>query len=133
MTNFYGMRSCSVKCNSRCCYFPRPGEPLSRREEKEINNIVNAAKNNLESFLPEYREIVKKIINEVFIVEKFDTKYLRCDTTKPGFDSAMVSYYPCIFLSNSENFLNKNKVCMIYPYRFSICRNTTPESCDYKR
>ncbi|MEM5872328.1 MAG: hypothetical protein QXD55_00485 [Candidatus Aenigmatarchaeota archaeon] len=130
---FYGERSCSIKCNSECCYFPRPGEPFSKIEEKQINKVINAVKNNLEAFLPEYREIVKKIVKEGFIVEKFDTKYLKCDTTKTGFDSCMVPYYPCVFLANSENFFNENKACMIYPYRFSFCKNTTPENYGCKR
>ena len=130
MPKIYGESDCSKNCESKCCYFPKPGEPFSEEEEKEIDRLVSAVKNSLIEFHPEHRDAIKKIVEVDSFVEVrgYDTKYLKCDTTKNGFDSAMVPYHPCIFLTNTESFFNKNKSCMIYPRRFSFCRNTTEES-----
>ena len=130
MSKIYGKSGCSKNCNSKCCYFSRPGEPFAEEEEKQIDRLRKAVKNNLIAFKSEYRDIIKKIVEvDGFVaVRSFDTKYLKCDTTKKGFDSCMVPYYPCVFLTNTENFFNKNKSCMVYPYRFSFCKNTTEKS-----
>jgi Fe-S-cluster containining protein len=102
---------------------------LSKKEEKEIDKLKETLRNNLTDFVPEYRDTVRELIeNNGFIVEKSDTKYLKCDKTKSGFSSMIVMYYPCVFLTNSKNLTSKNKSCMIYPHRFSFCKNTTEES-----
>ncbi len=125
---FYSKKVCAIDCLSECCYFPKPGLPIEETEIKKFRKIV---KNNLSDFHPEYRNFIKEIVesNEFIAIDKFGTKYIKCDTKKPGFDSCMVPYYPCIFLANAEEFTNKNKPCMIYPHRFSICKNTTTEDC----
>jgi hypothetical protein len=121
-------RTCNIKCASNCCYFPRPGHSVSA---EEIKILAESIKNNIQSFEPQYRAFLQSIAQGgSFFVEKplFGT-YVKCDDRKPGFDSCMVPYYPCIFLTNAEKFENKNKLCMIHPHKFDDCKNTTPEYC----
>lgn len=126
---YYGKKSCSEKCESNCCYFTKPGFLLNRQNEKEVKRLEEIVRKMLGEFRPEYRDKIKRIVEAGIVARRSFGNYLRCDSTKLGFDSAMIPYYPCVFLSDSEKFSNENKACMIYPHRFSFCRNATIEDC----
>jgi len=56
---YYGKRSCSIDCSSECCYFPKPGELIKETEIKRLKNVV---KNKLSDFHPQYRDLIRKIV-----------------------------------------------------------------------
>jgi hypothetical protein len=122
--------NCSkAHCLNYCCYLRRGEYEIS---DSLVKRLQDAVQNKPEEFKPEYRKIVKELIeNENFIeTNRLGKKCLKIDTTKHGIPDALSSMrYPCIFLANPENYENKNKECMIYSRRFSFCRNTTTKDC----
>ena len=121
-------RTCKTKCTSNCCYFPRPGLSVGI---DEINSLAEAVRNEIQSFEPEYREFLHRNVEDgsFFVKKPLWGTYLRCDDSKKGFDSCMQPYYPCIFLTNAENFLSKKKLCMIHSHKFEKCKNTSEDYC----
>ena len=133
MAKFYGKRSCSKPCESECCYFEKYSYVIGKNKAitlSEVERLRNAVKHSLHEFKPEYRERIKRIVenNEFMIKDKYNEDHLTSDTSLPGISPCMgIMYYPCRFLSGAEKVSNTNKACMIYPFRFQICKNTKPE------
>lgn len=123
--SFYGERVCGRNCYSQCCYFEYGVGPVKDGYEikkKEVRRLRRAVKKHLNHFLPEYQSRIKDIVESgKFILKSGKFGFLAGDENKPGFKDNSEWYFPCVFLDKPS--------CMIHPYKFQICKNTTEKDC----
>ena len=122
MIKYYGANKSGCD-GASCCYFDGYGLLVERRE---VERLIDAVKNKPDDFLLEYLPEIRKIVEEKKFF-KCEGRQIRLDRDKsrPMIEFCMTSYYPCFFFKKKDRL----STCIVYPYRFKICRDTGCDDC----
>jgi len=112
------------KCkDSSCCYIDGHGLQIGK---SEIERLVDAVNKRPQEFIPKYLPKIKRILGKKDLI-KFNGEKVKIkgDKSKNFIVMGMTDYHPCPFL----NIVDGSTSCIVYPYRFQICKNTSCEDC----
>ena len=105
------------------CYMDGYGLVIGK---SEVERLMYAVNKRPKDFIPQYLSKIKRALQNGNHIKLNDDKYkLKGDKSRNFIEFSMTAYYPCPFLEVDDDLT----ACMIYPYRFQICKNTLCEDC----